>query len=423
MTAIQSFRVSGYRAISEALQLNKLGSYVALYGDNAVGKSSVLLALELLGRMCQVHPNELLGSGRPWPTLGFFERFHQDPSIFNERAGGVIELEAETDDGLRVGFRLTRRDDGLEVACTHAEQGGHDLRTKFVAARDSVTDLTNAFSDARETEKVASIGRSLEQAQADLAVAEEGLRTALTPVAVSFGASPSLPLSRSLRESLFDALASGDAARRTRLRNGFRRLAAAFPALGVGAIDVLVGAAGAKDLAWVTEHTTLPIEHLGGGIQSAVATMSALYLAGTPVVCLEEPEAFVGTAALDGLRNEIKGAVIHSICNQVWIATHAIQLVAAEDPIVVLERQDGIVRARQGPAVAVGGRFSVPPLLQPADVHGRLGQDGSIRLPPNIIERKGLRPGDFVYFTTNENGIQILTGEELDSTLPEDDTL
>ncbi|WP_309897177.1 hypothetical protein [Archangium sp.] len=423
MTAILSFRVSGYRAISEAVQLNKLGSYVALYGDNAVGKSSVLHALDLLGRMCQVHPNELIGSGRPWPALGFFERFHQDPSIFNDRSVGVIELEAKTDGGLHVGFRLTRRDDGLEVACTHAKQENHDLRAQFVAARDNVTHLTDASRDAREDEQFASISRRLEQAQADLVVAEEELRTALAPVAVSFGTSPSLPISRTLRESLFDALASGDASRRTRLRNGFQRLAAAFPALGVGAIDVLVGAAGAKDLAWVTEHTTLSIEHLGGGIQSAVATMSALYLAGAPVVCLEEPEAFVGTAALDGLRKEIKRVVQHSVCDQVWIATHAIQLVAAEDPIVVLDRQDGVVRARQGPAVTVGGRFSVPPLLPLADDHGRLGQDGSIRLPPIIIERKGLSPGDFVYFTTTENGIQILTGEELDATLPEDDTL
>lgn len=56
-------------------------------------------------------------------------------------------------------------------------------------------------------------------------------------------------------------------------------------------------------------------------------------------------------------------------------------------------------------------------LPEPADRHGRLGQDGSVRLPPAVVERTGLRPGDFVYFADDEKGIRILTGEQMDQTL------
>ena len=49
MPHLTRFRVQGYRAISEPIELTDLGPYVALYGDNAVGKSSVLEAVGLLG--------------------------------------------------------------------------------------------------------------------------------------------------------------------------------------------------------------------------------------------------------------------------------------------------------------------------------------------------------------------------------------
>lgn len=58
-------------------------------------------------------------------------------------------------------------------------------------------------------------------------------------------------------------------------------------------------------------------------------------------------------------------------------------------------------------------------LPRTADNIGRLGIDGTVRLPPAIIARVGLKPGDFVYFLQEKDGIRILTGEQMDATLPE----
>src|SRR5580700_7238363 len=100
MAYVVGLAVQGYRAVSAPITLSNLGRYVALYGDNAVGKSSVLRALALLGRLCATHPTELLGTGRPWPMDAFFEKYGEDPWMFNNQGDPVVELAATTDAGL-----------------------------------------------------------------------------------------------------------------------------------------------------------------------------------------------------------------------------------------------------------------------------------------------------------------------------------
>jgi len=85
--------------------------------------------------------------------------------------------------------------------------------------------------------------------------------------------------------------------------------------------------------------------------------------------------------------------------------------------IVNVETAKGVVTARQGPARELGGRFAQPPADVAVDPLGRLGQDGAVRMPPAVIARAGLRPGDFVYFQDTADGIRILTGAQIDEAL------
>src|SRR4051794_32050960 len=55
-----------------------------------------------------------------------------------------------------------------------------------------------------------------------------------------------------------------------------------------------------------------------------------------------------------------------------------------------------------------------------ADALGRLGKEGGARLPPAVIERIGLRTGDFVYFIDDKTSTRMVTGEQLDGLLPGD---
>lgn len=414
MPRIVSFLISGYRAISEPVLLRDLGPFVPLYGDNAVGKSSLLRGLELFGRLCHAHPNELVGSGRPWPKSNFYERFGQNASMFNDRTNGEIRFEASTDSDLSVGFRLQQSNDGIAVTCTNARMGETSLLDPVTVAQEHVLRLTERLQREEDIDAL-----EMERAQSERLKAEDSLHKAVSVLSVRLTSSPSLPMSAELRGRLFDSLASANATHRFRLRDMLRRLAGAFPSLGRGEIDLLVRESGEKDLAWVSADETHSIDDLGGGIQSALATIGNLYMISASIACLEEPEAFVGVAALDGVRAELMWSLNAGICEQIWIATHAIQLVSADDQIVVLTRDDGIVHARVGPAVRLAQRFGNLPSA-PADPKGRLGHDGSIRLPPSIIETLKLTTGDFVYFSLNEDRVRLLSGPQLDATLPEE---
>lgn len=408
MAYIVKFRVQGYRAISAPLELSGLGTYVALYGDNAVGKSSVLQALALFGRLCATHPAQLIGTGRPWPAEAFFERFGQDPFMFNTLSNGAVELGATTNVGDEVAFRIARSGDGVEVTFERVLVSGASLL------------ITPHMKPPKPTIKTHNIASS-DQADPEtgfISTVFDRLFQALAPLSVAIGSSPSVPVADSIRAALFDALSSPITSLRTSVRFTLRRFGELFPALGEGELDVLKSANHEKDLGWITPTATHDLDHLGGGVQSVVATLASLLLARANVVCLEEPEAFVGSRALDKLAAIFRGAAQRKICEQVWIATHAVTLVGAEDPIVVLERTDGVVTARQGTAAQLGARFAQPAPDAPVDHLGRLGHDGSVRLPLALVKRAGLQTGDFVYFVDDPKGIRILTGEQLDAALP-----
>lgn len=414
MAHVVAFRVQGYRAISAPIALSGLGPYVALFGDNAVGKSSVLRALALFGDLCRTHPIELLGTGRPWPMDAFLDKYGQDPWMFNNQGDPIIEIAATMNTGLDVAFKLTRVRDQIEVACTRALADGTDLAAVVTAARRALAEAhARQLADDSDDELTLEMDLSL-------TAAYERLYQSLSPVHVAMGTSPALPVPDSTRAALFGAISSPDVVLRNAVRTAMRQLGGLFPALGQGEIDVLANAPfHEKDLAWVASDppSVTDLDHLGGGVQSAVATLASLLLSRAEIVCLEEPEAFVGARALDGLATIFRSAPSRKICDQVWIATHAVTLAGPEDPIVVLERAGGVVSARQGSASQLGGRFAISPPEMPADRLGRLGQDGSVRLPPNVIARAGLRAGDFVYFDDSEMGIRILTGEQVDATL------
>lgn len=405
MVSIRHLYVQGYRAIAEAIELRDLGPYVALYGDNAVGKSSVLLALDLLGRLCAWSPKELLGTGEPWDARAFYERFGQDPWMFNERMEQGVALSATTSSALTVGFSLRRAGDGISVTLTACRSGDQDLCEAL--------ERVNARIE-RQPE-----GEPPIEAHRDREILYARIAEMLAPLRVALGASPQVPVPDPIRAKLFQAMSASDPRLRARVRAAFRRFRDLFPSLGEGEIDLLSGAMNrSMDLAWVTPKSTIPLDRLGGGVQSVVSSIATLVLAPAPIVAVEEPEAFVGTLALAKLAILFGGAARDGLCAQVWIATHAVTLVEPDDPIVILERADGVVTVRQGKALELG-RYAQPAPEPAAERFGRLGQDGSVRLPRAIIERSGLRTGDFVYFRLEDATIHILTGEQLDASLEE----
>lgn len=415
MIHLTAVEIAGYRAISEPLRLEGLGPYVPLYGDNAVGKSSVLLAIELLGRLCATPAVELVGGDGLWPEDSFFDSFEQDRWMFNDRSDGVVRLWAKTSDGRSVGFEITQRPPDVWVACVVVGDASGNALAAFRSAYDEVEQVK--YGEESWDDLVLLHAAEDRQLQAATRIDEvfSAVRVALAP-------SPRLPVPDELREQVFGAFSSADARKRAQLRRAFQGFRELFPALGEGAVEVLQNPPDhEKDLAWVTDDVTIPLDRLGGGVQSAVSTFGQLLLTEAAVVCLEEPEAFVGAAALAPLATALHDAPARGVCGQVWLATHAVTLAHPTDRVWVLERQDGVVRARQAPTSELG-RFAQEADPVSADRLGRLGDDGSVRLPKAMVERLGLRSGDFVYFRDDGNVIEVLSGEALEARLGGSDT-
>ena len=374
MAHIEEITISGYRAISQPLTLTGLGPYVALYGDNAVGKSSVLRAVSLLARVCANYAN---ARGTVETSDEMFAKVGEDRWMINDRSGSTaIEVVLSSGASVRIDIGPHKNQWRVDIAVNRVDVG------------------------------VSGGGG--------------GVHELLSSITVGAGESPRMPIAESMRRDLHNAFGSRDPRVRARIRSVLGAVPQLFPALGAGAMEVLINPPiHEKDLAWVSDSSTVPLDQLGGGVQSAVGTLGSLVLANSSVVCVEEPEAFVGARALAGIARIFREAKQRNICEQVWIATHSVALVDATDPIVILERENGVVTARQGTAADLG-RFAQPaaePPQHPVNPFGRLGADGSVRIPDAAIRRHGLRPGDIMFFRDNGDALEVIPEAKMHAAL------
>lgn len=51
--------------------------------------------------------------------------------------------------------------------------------------------------------------------------------------------------------------------------------------------------------------------------------------------------------------------------------------------------------------------------LDPPEPLGRLTPDGKVRIPANLIDKLGLRTGDFVFFVEEPPGLRIITEDQM----------
>lgn len=410
MVSLTSFSVSGFRAISTTLELRDLRSAVILYGDNATGKSSVLDALRVLGRLCQTPGRELFG--RPWDEAVFYERFNLDANVFNCACGDTIRLEASTSEGLNVAFELRRIFDA----------GGGWVSVRPLMPVEDVAFLNLALDKVQRVQlddlepdaHPLGVEPRRQEASQELAeaLADWDAQAARRP-SVGMVSSPAIPVPDKLRARFGQAWRSRDLSLRRRVRASVEAFGQLFPALGEGALEPTDNPPRHDaDVAWIGPDHPLDLDHLGGGPQSAFGTLAEVGLAQTAIVCLEEPEAFVGERAFTGMRGAVQAALQSGIVSQVWIATHAISLAQAGDSIFILDRQHGVTTASPGGPDALA-RFA--PMVAPpsADSLGRLGVDGSVRLPPRVVSEMGLSPGEFVYVVSDDHGFRLLTSDQM----------
>lgn len=420
MAVLTYLAIEGFRALGSRVEFNDIGHRVVIYGDNATGKTSVLQAIELLGKLLAVAGGELAGTGKPWPKDAFYERFGLDDWAFHQGGARVIRLEGRWSNGLEVNVEAEGVDEGVALRFPHLVMAGRDLGYPFHIATRKQNELRETLIALPGYE--AHIVKEQEEASEMLTDAITAVNQATeTGSDMGFAPSPIVPVPDALRAAFLGGRASSDPKLRAATRRATASFGALFPALGAGEMQELLGEDPHPDadLAWASAdgRRIVPLDKLGGGVQSVFSTLANLTLAGRRVQCLDEPEAFVGERAFPGLNLALRAALEAEVCDQIWVATHAVSLADEGATLILLELDEGVVRARPAsrPDLARLAPATEPP--QPMSL-GRLSVDGAVRLPPPLVERLGLKPGDFVHYVDiDKRGARIVSAAEFDRIL------
>jgi hypothetical protein len=394
MPKLTDLAIQGFRAISEPVELHNLQPYVSLHGDNAVGKSSIAGAIELIHRLVAELPNEISRLGTPWHAHLFHEHFGTDAWIFNQRSGNRIRLTASWTRGFRVEFVLDLgEDEKISWTIVDADRGN-----------DIISTFLRSFSYRHNDEQEEwTRGVALAVLEAQRMAADLGAARYLPP--------PQLPVPQQLRELWGTAWSGIAPSARGRARSLSKVFSEAFPSLENGRLEPIDNPySRTRDVAWVDDDgRVVPLDQLGGGVQSAFSTLSRAALSDARILAVEEPEAFVGQAAALVFAEALRATVSEGWTDQLWLTTHSVNLASGQ--IFVVERDKGITTAR------LVGRAELAPYiaeLSPARAGTslRMSHDGSIRLLAYIVEDLNIKPGDPVFFLrASEGGYRVVNYE------------
>jgi hypothetical protein len=168
------------------------------------------------------------------------------------------------------------------------------------------------------------------------------------------------------------------------------------------------------DVAWVSEGSLVPLDHLGSGAQAIFGLLASLALTDAPVILIDEPEQHLNVLQQDTILGALQAALSGTGLGQIFIATHSVKFAKAELDLWELQRRDGGTVATR----------VTPPMLRPDEARGAEGpraeetslvaHDGSVELPAYVREALGIDPGQFVYFVRDGgSGFRIVSAAQM----------
>jgi hypothetical protein len=405
------FHVEGYRSFGAPLRLDGLGRIVVVYGLNNAGKTNLLRAIELFGRVLD-QPLIRLLDDTPENQEMFFRRTRQEPRMFAQERPEIVRLEAEIVPGDHcIGFEIARTGDRVRTRLSKWTSAAEDHGTPATSARRR--HVESLRGDEPDMDAQAELSR-LEAIWEDL---RRALRTAWS--------GSWLPVSDAVRAAFVQLGRVPDLARRARYqraRETFARVTLGLPAGSLQDLSVplppdtkdLDRPGTRDDVAWVSGDSLLPLDDLGSGAQAIFGLLASLALADAPVVLIDEPEQHQNVLQQDAILGALQAAVESAGLGQIFIATHSVKFAKADLDLWELQR---------GRAGATATRVT-PPSLRPYEVRGVEGpraeetslvaHDGSVELPAYVREALHIDPGQFVYFVKDgENGFRIVSAAQM----------
>ncbi|MBU0495082.1 MAG: AAA family ATPase [Chloroflexi bacterium] len=427
---LQQFEVKGYKNLAHQVTFGPLGRINVIHGENNVGKSNLLEALDLFFKLLG-HEKTLPKDSQRIPSgdfqndvgysvtdiFNFLEplpielmgHFFVSPARLRE-SGIELSLEAEQ---VSVGITLKHTRDAVEyrISRFRPTKGGKDWRglnfanelLKFLA-RVSMPQ-TRRVSDRFVLVKLHRRTRLVDTARPTLQVVPQGLR-----------------------EVLFDIRQSKAAAEARRWDLFVQAMSRFAPILGPGQFDTAFDReSGHADLVFDSGDVRVPVDLLGSGVQQIVALLGQLLMTSATLVGIEEPELNLRytlqkqlLAAFQDIVNSEYGP------EQLFLTSHS-PAFEAEGHFFAMEMQDGAPALRRVPRARAreytGTRDEED--LYP-QMHARqpeptcyVSSEGLVRLPDDVRQKLHLEQGGGVSLIPNKQTgrYELWTTDEVEDRL------
>jgi ABC-type iron transport system FetAB ATPase subunit len=424
---LQEFKVKGYKNLTHPIVFGPLGRINVIHGENNVGKSNLLQAIDLYFRLLErgsqfdgrsvgaitIEPHafeewgftsaEIFGFADPIPI--------ELTGTFSFTSGEREQLGLETSERLQViELRLSLRANGVEARITDLVGG----ITEQALARILDYVPTVHLLQARETtSRFGLLGVSRRLATG--AAQTNGLRI----------------VSQRLRDALFDAKESREATLVRRWELFVEAMKQFGVVLGPGGFDTAFDRqSGHADLVFDSGEMRVPVDLLGSGVQQIVALLGQLLLTPATLVGIEEPEL--------NLRYTLQKQLLSAFQEitqsehgpeQLFLTSHS-PAFEAEESFFAMEYRDGVPTLNRKPRslarvfTATQDQEDVYP-----DMHARrpepicyVSSEGLVMLPEDVRQTLGVGQGGGVSFIPNKdtNRFELWTTDEVERWLAGD---
>ncbi len=367
---LTKFQVSGYKSlydctISDLLPIN------VFHGDNNVGKSNILEALEIFFRALTRWKGtvNVPGSFDEWFSWG-------EQKI---RLVGVFQQDGQ--------------EHRIEIAIVQKENGIH-VKTGIPASLH-LTHTSCYHIPARrrlELEEESEVEKRLH------------------------------PEGANLKEQLFWASVSQDPERRKAFYRVLRPLFAESP-LALGTLQPVASPDGPYDVQIEAESRSIPLDQMGSGVQQLVLMAGLIALSRADVIAIEEPEMNLSWPTQKKLRLIFKEMVEvrDSPPTQIFISSHS-PLFAFYENFYRVEMVEGRTQVTRTANEERGRLFDS--LLPPSDRRAAWVHDENlVILPEYVVDTLGVRQGEMVYFFPKGKRVMMLNEQDFaELTRPEEES-
>jgi hypothetical protein len=434
---LDQFKVKGYKNLVQEITFGPLGRINVIHGENNIGKSNLLQAMDLFFRMLDKstfreesdtfeaferigHPvDEIVNLSRPVP-IELTGVFWIDKERL-ERAG--IETSAPT--GVRqvtVSIRL--------------RQVEHKVKHQINIIFQDGNKRTEAASSSLLQRDAAEILRFL----SGIYLIQSGKRSSLyvllgvnRRLMVEDTTPPSLHIvPQQFRDALFDAKESREAPMVRRWDLFVEAMEQFQPILGPGRFDTSFDRqSGHADLVFDNGETRVPLDLLGSGVQQIVALLGQLLVTPATLVAIEEPEL--------NLRYTLQKQLLAAFREitksdygpeQIFLSSHS-PAFEAEGHFFAMEHKNGVPILTRKPRTMArlftgtkDEEDQYPEMYaQQPEPACYVSSEGLVLLPEGMRKALGIRQGGGLSFVLNkETGrYEIWTTDEVEQWFAGDD--